>query len=180
MKRRCPQEANPLESDGRQRLGHPEGGWQAGGLVPASLRGTISTTFAQLARKTRYPGIWRAGRRGGRLREASRRGRVAGRGRRSPLVSYRPPITSQQVLIYHHKASGFVGALVLHLLFVRHDGLARPLSWCFSPLVYVPRGCCTKRAASCRFSHHTRKSSMGYGHHILTYHVTCAYSCLEA
>lgn len=115
-----------------------------GGLVPASLRGTYSTVFAQLARKTRYPGIWRAGRRGGRLREASRRGRVAGRGRRSPLVSYRPPITSQQVLIYHHKASWFVGALVLRLLVVRHNGLARPLSWCFSPLVYVPRECCTK------------------------------------
>ena len=116
----------------------------AGRNPPASLRGTISTTFAQLARKTRYPGIWRAGRRGGRLREASRRGRVAGRGRRSPLVSYRPPITSQQVLIYHHKASWFVGALVLRLLVVRHNGLARPLSWCFSPLVYVPRECCTK------------------------------------
>ena len=35
-----------------------------GGLVPASLRGTYSTVFAQLARKTWYPRIWRAGHRG--------------------------------------------------------------------------------------------------------------------
>ena len=91
MKRRCPQEANFLESDGRQRLGHPEGvcgggggcggcagvgAWGAGALVPASLRGTNPAAFAQLARKRRYPGIWRvvratsgggSGRRGGWL-----------------------------------------------------------------------------------------------------------------
>lgn len=30
--------------------------------VPANLAGTFVTAFAQLARKTRYPPIWRAGR----------------------------------------------------------------------------------------------------------------------
>ena len=145
--------------------------------MPASLRGTNPAAFAQLARKRRYPGIWRVVRAtsGG----CAGRAAVAG-GCRSPLISYRLPIVTQQVLIYHHKASCFVGALVHHLLVVRHDSPARQLSWCFTYPVCIPRECCTKQAASCGFSLHARKSSMRYGHHILTYHVPCAHSCLEA
>ena len=158
------------------------GAW--GALVPASLRGTNPAAFAQLARKRRYPGIWRvvrpaSGGCAGRVAVAVRASRRGG-GCRSPLISYRLPIVPQQVLIYHHKASCFVGALVHRLLVVRHDSPARQLSWCFTYPVCIPRECCTKQAASCGFSLHARKSSIRYGHHILTYHIPCAHSCLEA
>ena len=152
--------------------------------MPASLRGTNPAAFAQLARKRRYPRIWRVVRAavaGAQGKSPWRVGQVAvAGGCRSPLISYRLPIVTQQVLIYHHKASCFVGALVHRLLVVRHDSPARQLSWCFTYPVCIPRECCTKQAASCGFSLHARKSSMRYGHHILTYHVPCAHSCLEA
>ena len=164
-------------------------------LVPASLRGTNPAAFAQLARKRRYPGIWRvvraaSGGCAGRVTVAVRASRRGGSGKSpwreaavhpSSHTVYRLPLRKcSYIITNHHKASCFVGALVHRLLVVRHDSHAQQLSWCFTYPVCIPRECCTKQAASCGFSLHARKSSIRYGHHILTYHIPCAHSCLEA
>lgn len=48
------------------------------GKVPANLAGTFVRTFAQLARKTRYPPIWRAGRhRATKVRKDSAQGSLS-------------------------------------------------------------------------------------------------------
>ena len=171
------------------------GAWGVGALVPASLRGTNPAAFAQLARKRRYPGIWRvvratSGGCAGRVTVAVRASRRGGSGESpwreaavhpsSHTVCRLPLSKCSYIITNHHKVSCFVGALVHRLLVVRHDSPARQLSWCFTYPVCIPRECCTKQAASCGFSLHARKSSIRYGHHILTYHVPCAHSCLEA